>query len=95
MRPTFTRGNKKVEEVKKIDEDDFIQRRVLINNIVIDTPALLNMIKHCQDSKELLTTGAKTAGGVEFQNGIGEAKGEIMGVLKKEIDKFNIFITQT
>ena len=56
------------------------------------------MIKHCQDSKETLTTGQTLSGAnaIEFQNGLGGARGMIMGVLKKEVDnRFNIFITAT
>ena len=31
--------------------DDSIQNRVVVNKVTIETPALLNMIKHCQDNR--------------------------------------------
>ena len=36
---------------------DAIQNRVDLNKVVIDTPALLNMIKHCQDNRLKQTCG--------------------------------------
>ena len=36
---------------------DAIQNRVDLNKVVIDTPALLNMIKHCQDNRLKKTCG--------------------------------------
>jgi len=33
-----------------------VQSRILLEKITIETPALLNMIKHCQDKKELTTS---------------------------------------
>jgi len=53
--------------------------------VEIDTPALLNLIKHCQDNRELATT-------IEghFKNGV---HGILAGILKKEIDEDNLFIT--
>ena len=96
-KPTFTRNAIKKPEEPEQEEDDFIKTRVALKTVVIDTPALLNMIKHCHDSKETLTTGQTLSGpnALEFQNGLGGARGTIMGVLKKDLENFNIFITQT
>ena len=40
----FTRGTKKAEEKKEEPKDT----RVEIDRVVFDTPAMLNMVKHCQ-----------------------------------------------
>jgi len=53
--------------------------------VEVDTPALLNLIKHCQDNRELATTIDG-----HFKNGV---HGILAGILKKEIDVDNLFIT--
>jgi hypothetical protein len=64
---------------------DILQNRIPLSKVEIDTPALLNLIKHCQDNRELATT-------IEghFKNGV---HGILAGILKKEIDEDNLFIT--
>jgi len=69
-----------------LDENQslLIQNRVELNKVIIDTPALLNMIKHCQDSEDINVSASSD-----------HARGMLMGVLKKEHGENNIFITQT
>jgi len=38
-------------DTKKEEQPTLAQQRVALNKVVIDTPSLLNMIKHCQDNK--------------------------------------------
>ena len=56
-----------------------VQKRVPITKVVIDTPALLNMIKHCHNG---------VSGGSS-----NNASGQINGVLRTELGENNIFIS--
>lgn len=66
-----------------------MQKRVAIDIIVIETPALLNLVKHCQDKKELMAQSGQSS---ELAVG---ARGSIMGVLKNELGSNNLVITST
>lgn len=35
---------------------NLVQSRIALDKIIVETPALLNMIKHCQDTKELTSS---------------------------------------
>jgi hypothetical protein len=35
---------------------NLVQSRISLEKVTIETPALLNMIKHCQDTKELTSS---------------------------------------
>ena len=58
-----------------------LQKKVKLTKVIIDTTAILNLIKHCQQSKSLLSSGQGSSG-------------SIMGVLQKELgNQNNIFVT--
>ena len=60
---------------------------MLLDKVVFDTPAMLNMIKHCQ---------SKNQG--RIQTDIISVRGNIEGVLKQEPgenEKVNLFVNQT
>merc|ERR1719331_1520074 len=63
-----------------------VQSRIQLERITLETPALLNMIKHCQDKKELTTSSSS-----EFSG----ARGTVMGVLKNELNENILLVTQT
>ena len=89
--------DKKEEKTAEEAGLDSIQNRVILNRVVIDTPALLKMIKHCQDCKEKALVDGYSASGQNNDERGSKARGHVMGVLKKEIsDKHHdLFITQT
>lgn len=78
--------SKKKESVEKIEPqiENVIQNRIKLQKVIIDTPALLNLIKNCQDSKWIPTNAERLTS---------KASGLIMGVLKRDIDENNLFIT--
>ena len=53
-----------------------VQKRTEINKVILDTPAMLNMIKHCQSS---------VSDAASFSNSSSDARGQLMGVLKHDI----------
>ena len=74
-----------------------VQNRVPINRIVLDTPAMLNMIKHCQDCNSRAIVDGYTAQGQTWgEESVSKARGIVCGVLKKEDgdEMHDIFITQ-
>jgi hypothetical protein len=54
----------------------FQQRIEVLDKVVLETPALLNMVKHCQDCTEI--TGFQSS---QQEIEMGGARGTIMGVL--------------
>lgn len=66
-----------------------MQKRVAIDIIVVETPALLNLVKHCQEKKELMAFSGQSS---ELAEG---ARGSIMGVLKNELGSNNLVVTST
>ena len=62
-----------------------------IAKVTLETPALLNMIKHCQDKTAI--TGLGTPQQEQFE--MGGAQGMIMGVLKKDLDEQYLLVTAT
>lgn len=90
---------KKQEEATPVEKE--FQSRNALNQVIIDTPALLNMIKHCQDSKEMTKLSSNQIINLQHQSasndGIAQgARGVVRGVLKKEIDDvYNLMATST
>lgn len=56
-----------------------VQKRIPLSKVIIDTPALLNMIKHCHN---FVHAGSLTT-----------ASGQINGVLRSELGENNIFLS--
>lgn len=89
----------KKEEATTMEKE--FQSRNELNQVIIDTPALLNMIKHCQDSKEMTKLSSNQIINLQGQaasnDGIAQgARGVVRGVLKKEIDDvYNLLATST
>lgn len=65
---------------------NMVQSRISLDKITIETPALLNMIKHCQDKRGLSSSAQLEVLG---------ARGSIMGVLKQELDESILLVTAT
>jgi len=73
------------QESKPAEATSIVQRRVNIEKAVVDTPAILNMVKHCQDSRIVGQPGVTVGGG----------RGLVMGVLKQELGINSLFVTET
>lgn len=81
--------DKKQEAKDKEDaETSLVQKRIDLNKVVFDTPAMLNMVKHCQENRD--PTVAQWANA-------SDCRGHLMGVIKHDIGvgHNNLFITQT
>ena len=76
----------KSDAAAEAPQQSLVQSRIQLDKITLETPALLNMIKHCQDKKELTSSTSS-----EFSG----ARGTIMGVLKTELNENILFVTQT
>jgi len=63
---------------------NMVQSRISLDKITIETPALLNMIKHCQDKRGLSSSNQLEVLG---------ARGSIMGVLKQELSESILLVT--
>jgi hypothetical protein len=70
---------------------NFQKRLELLDKVTLETPALLNMIKHCQDKTEVTGHMPQATDTIEM----GGARGVIMGVLKKEQEIQTLLVTQT
>jgi len=78
-------NTKKDKETKEPEEVNILQSRVEINKVIIETPSLLNMIKHCQDKKGRASVAFLLAGNTGVQ-------GSITGVIKTELGQNNIYV---
>ena len=61
---------------------NLVQSIIAIDKITIETPAMLNMIKHCNDAKSLQSTNESSG-----------ARGTVMGVLKKDLNENILLVT--
>ena len=73
-------AEEKAENAKLIEN-----RQAEFGKVIIETPSLLNMVKHCQDQK------INTASSSESKF----VTGNLSGYMKKEIDGINIYVSQT
>lgn len=71
--------------------NNFQKRIENLEKVTLETPALLNMIKHCQDKTEITGQQAHTSD----QSELGGARGMVMGVLKKDLEIQSLLVTQT
>ena len=62
-----------------------------LTRVIIDAPALLNLTKYCQEAHAKLGVSVKQG---ESDGTQSVFKGLVMGVLNKELDEVNLFITQ-
>ena len=62
--------------------------RVEITSVIVDTPSLLNMIKHCQDKKGRASVAYLLSGDKGVQ-------GSIVGNIKNNLGSNNIYINST
>jgi hypothetical protein len=68
----------------------FQMRIEKLEKVILETPALLNMIKHCQDKTEISNQQPQQEA-IE----VGGARGTILGVLKKDLKEQNLLVTST
>ena len=64
-----------------------VQNRIELNKVIIDTSAMLNMVKHCQANRD--------PDAAQWANVHTDVRGTLMGVLKHDIGLGNndLFIT--
>ena len=67
---------------------DDLADRVHITSVIVDTPSLLNMIKHCQDKKGRASVAFLLSGNKGVQ-------GSLIGSIKNNLGAYNIFINNT
>lgn len=70
------------------EEVDILSQRVELNSVIVDTPSLLNMIKHCQDKKGRASVAFLLSG----NKGV---NGSIIGNIKNNLGSNNLYINHT
>jgi hypothetical protein len=81
--------NKEDKPAAEAATTNFQKRLEILDKVTLETPALLNMIKHCQDKTEVTGQMTQATDTIEM----GGARGLVMGVLKKELEVQTLLVT--